>query len=176
MYDSLIASIERSPVVDRNGYPYFVHPLTDGVPPMDPAVLREVLDWMLRVGNFDCDVIVPLALELGKPYVVIRKKKYGLPGEVALEQQTGYSKSTMYINGIRPGMRVTVVDDVVSTGGTMIALIRALTETVGAKITDIVIPVDKGDGENLVEKATGLRIKSLVRVKIADNRAVCTLC
>ncbi|MDD2626393.1 MAG: hypoxanthine/guanine phosphoribosyltransferase [Candidatus Methanomethylophilus sp.] len=187
MYNRLIASIEQSPVIDRNGYPYFVHPLTDGVPRMDPAVLGEVVDWMAGIGNFDCDVIaapeamgiplaVALSLRLGIPYTVIRKKKYGLPGEIALTQQTGYSKSTMYIEGIRKGDRVVIVDDVVSTGGTMIALLKAFTEEIGAEIVDVIIPVDKGDGEKIVEKKTGIRVKSLIRVKIVDGKTVCTRC
>ena len=41
MYDDLVESLESSPVVMKNGYPYFVHPLTDGVPHMDPKVLKE---------------------------------------------------------------------------------------------------------------------------------------
>lgn len=187
MYEKLVKSIEASPVVDRNGYPYFVHPLTDGVPRMEPAVLREVLDWMEQVCDFDCDVIaapeamgiplaVPLSLELDVPYSIIRKKKYGLPGEIALEQKTGYSTSTMYINGFRKGERVVIVDDVVSTGGTLVALIKALQEQAGVKVVDVIVPVDKGDGKAIVEREAGIAVKTLVKVSIVDGRARCQLC
>ena len=186
MYDRIVASFENCPVVDRGGYSYFVHPLTDGVPRMDPALLRDFLDWMISAGDFRCDIIAapeamgiplaaPLSLELGIPYTVIRKKAYCLPGEVSVEQRTGYSSSVMRINGIRRGDRVTLVDDVASTGGTLVAIIRALRDEIGAEIVDVVIPVDKGEGIEAVERETGVRVRSLVKVGIADGKVVCTL-
>ncbi|AGI47328.1 Adenine/guanine phosphoribosyltransferase-related PRPP-binding protein [Thermoplasmatales archaeon BRNA1] len=183
MYELLVSSIEASPVVDRNGYPYFVHPLTDGVPKMDPAVLKEVISWIEDVSDLECDVIaapeamgiplaIPVSLDKGIPYSVIRKKKYGLPGEVEIEQNTGYSKSVMHIDGINMGDRVVIIDDVVSTGGTLIALIRALRDEIGAEIVDVVIPVDKKGGADIVERETGIRVKTLVNVYVDDDRKV----
>ena len=186
MYDRLIESVRKSPIVMRNGYPYFVHPLTDGVPRMDPEVMKETLRWILDVGDFDCDVIlapecmgvplgVPVSLHLGIPYSIVRKKKYGLPGEVTLTQSTGYSTSEMHILGVGQGDRVVIIDDVVSTGGTLSALIRALRDEIGAKIVDVIVPVDKGDGRNIVYGETGIRIKTLLKVKVDDGKVLCEL-
>ena len=58
-----------------------------------------------------------LSLQLGIPFTIIRKREYGLPGEVSIEQVTGYSKSKMYVNGLKKSDRVVIVDDVLSTGG-----------------------------------------------------------
>ena len=182
MYDRLKESLENSPVVDRNGYPYFVHPLTDGVPMMEPEVLEEVVGWMLEVGDFSCDVIlapeamgiplaVPVSLRLGIPYTVARKRSYGLEGELVLDQKTGYSKSLMTVNGITKGMRVTVVDDVVSTGGTLDALIRTLQEA-GAMVVDVLVPVNKSSGTDIVLKNTGVKVKTMVSVRVEDGRVV----
>ncbi len=182
MYDRLKESLENSPVVDRNGYPYFVHPLTDGVPMMEPEVLEEVVGWMLEVGDFSCDVIlapeamgiplaVPVSLKLGIPYTVARKRSYGLEGELVLDQKTGYSKSLMTVNGITKGMRVTVVDDVVSTGGTLDALIRTLQEA-GAVVVDVLVPVNKSSGTDIVLKNTGVKVKTMVSVRVEDGRVV----
>jgi adenine phosphoribosyltransferase len=107
MYERLKKSLNECPVVSIGEYQYFGHPVTDGIPLMDPALLREILDGILAVGDFDCDCIlapeamgiplaVPLSLELGIPYNVIRKKRYGLPGEVHICQHTGYARSKMY--------------------------------------------------------------------------------
>ena len=182
MYDRLKESLENSPVVDRNGYPYFVHPLTDGVPMMEPEVLEEVVGWMLEVGDFSCDVIlapeamgiplaVPVSLRLGIPYTVARKRSYGLEGELVLDQKTGYSKSLMTVNGISKRMRVTVVDDVVSTGGTLDALIRTLQEA-GAVVVDVLVPVNKSSGTDIVLKNTGVKVKTMVSVRVEDGRVV----
>src|SRR3989441_9761425 len=58
-----------------------------------------------------------LSMRVHKPYVFVRKRQYGLAGEVSLKQTTGYSKTDMFINNIHRGDRVVFVDDVISTGG-----------------------------------------------------------
>lgn len=183
MYDRLIRSFEECPVVDRKGYPYFVHPLTDGVPRMDPEVLEEVLGWIMAEADLRCDVLalpeamgiplgVPISLRTGIPYTVIRKKEYFLPGEVSVEQKTGYSSSVMHINGISAGDRVTIIDDVVSTGGTLTAIIKAIRDECGAEIADVVVPVDKANGKEAVERSTGVRVKTMVEVSVGPDRRV----
>jgi adenine phosphoribosyltransferase len=173
-------SLESSTIVKMGSYDYFVHPISDGVPRMDPMVLAEVLDAIKEVGDFHCDLIVtpeamglavaaPLALELGIPYSVIRKKKYGLPGEVKISQVTGYSRSEMYMNGVGRGERVTIIDDVISTGGTLLSIIEAL-RSVGADIVDIIVVIEKGGRKAELEKEARVRIKSLVKVEVRDGR------
>ncbi len=173
-------SLEASPIVKMGTYDYFVHPVTDGIPQMDPMILAEVLDAIKEIADFHCDIIVapeamgiplavPLSLELGIPYNVVRKKRYGLPGELSVCQVTGYSKCEMYVNGIGKGDKVIVVDDVVSTGGTLLAVLKAL-KHIGAEIVDVIVVVEKGDSKAALEKELGLRIKSLVKVDVVQGR------
>jgi len=179
--ETLKASIDGSEIVRRGDYEYMVHPLTDGIPRVDPKLLTEVVDALLQVGDFDCDTIVtiealgiPLAtalsLRTGKPFNVVRKKMYGLPGEVNLTQVTGYSKAPLFINGIQPGERVTIVDDVVSTGGTLWALVEAL-KRMQVKIVDIVVVVEKTDKKPEIERKIGCPIKTLVKVEVVEGKA-----
>jgi adenine phosphoribosyltransferase len=179
--------MESSPVIMKGNYPYFINPLTDGVPSMDPELLSEVTDWVVKAGNFsDCSLIVapesmgiplavPVSLRLGIPYTVVRKKSYGLPGETAFEQRTGYSENRMYINGVKSGDRVVILDDVISTGGTVVSLILAL-RRIGAEVADVLIPVDKNEGRNTVLRDTGIAVKSLVEVTVSDGKVKCRLC
>ena len=179
MLERLKRSLEASAVVKLGDYDYFVNPLTDGIPRMDPRVLAETLDAIKEVGDFHCDLIiapeamglplaVPLSLELGIPYTVVRKRRYGLPGEVEISQQTGYSRKEMYINGISPGERVVLVDDVLSTGGTLKALVQGL-RSIGAEIVDVIVVVEKGD-KGPLERELGVRIKTLVKVEVHEGR------
>jgi len=102
------------------------------------------------------------------PLVIIRKKMYGLPGEIEVSQVTGYSKSKIYLNGIKKGDRVIFVDDVVSTGGTAIAVMKAL-EAAGAVIKDAVVVIERGDGAERV-RSLGYPLKTMVRVDVDEKR------
>lgn len=183
MLQRLKESLEGCPIVDLNGYDYFVHPLADGVPGIDPSLLDEVVDRMIEIGDLDCDRIVTseamgipvgtlLSYKTGIPLTIVRKKRYGLPGETSLRQHTGYSKTDMFINGIGRGDRVVLVDDVVSTGGTLHAIAEALREVIGAEIVDILVIFDKSDRTSSPDIENGPRIKALMKVAIEEGRVV----
>lgn len=178
--ERLAQSLRDAPVIDFGGYQYFVHPLTDGVPPIDPKLLREVAQDVLAIADVDVDKIVTVeamgipvatavALATGLPLVIVRKRRYGLPGEREVGQQTGYSKGALYVNGLEPGERVLLIDDVVSTGGTLEPLLRDL-QAAGIQVKDIVVIVEKGDGRAHVEKACGVQVKTLARIAVRGGR------
>lgn len=175
MLNRLIKSLENSLVVMRNDYPYFVHPITDGIPEIHPDMLREVVSGIIKVADLNVDKIVTieamgipvataLSLTTSIPMVVARKKPYNLPGEIEVEQKTGYSKGKLYINGIRKGERVILIDDVVSTGGTASATIEALKKS-GAIVREFVAVIEKGGGAEKLRRK-GIDVKSLVKVEV----------
>ncbi len=172
-------SLEEAPVVDRDGYHYFIHPITDGIPEVSPELLREVTARFVKaLDTFDFDKIVcveamgihlgaSLANALDRPMVIVRKRSYGLDGEREVVQRKGYGEERLYINGIEEGNRVVIVDDVVSTGGTLKAVLPAL-EDAGAEIVDVLVAICRGGVEE-VEKETGHRVKYLVRVEVGPD-------
>jgi adenine phosphoribosyltransferase len=108
-------------------------------------------------------------LELSIPFSVVRKRGYGLPGEVNVNQVTGYSKGDMFINGITKGERVVVIDDIISTGGTLRAIIKALL-SMEVELVDVIAIVEKSGGKGQLEKELGICIKTLVKVEVRDGR------
>jgi adenine phosphoribosyltransferase len=104
------------------------------------------------------------------PLVVVRKRQYGLDGEVSLSQVTGYSESEMYVNDVYEGDRVLLLDDVLSTGGTLEALTGAL-EDIGADVVDSVAVIKKVGGENKIED-TDYDVKTLINVDVVDGEVV----
>lgn len=182
MLQRLKESLRSSPVVCFGGYDYFIHPITDGIPRMDPELLNEIVDRVCEIADLKCDLIVgaeamaiplltALTLRTGVPYNVVRKRRYGLPDEVSVRQVTGYSDKDLYINGVAQGEKVVIVDDVISTGGTLRALARAL-RSVGAEISDVVIIVEKIADKAAVERELDLRIKTLVKVRVEGGRVI----
>ena len=173
-------SLEESLVVKRGEYNYFIHPLTDTIPPLKSELLDEVRNAIIGAADTDVDVIVTmeamgihiaavLSQKLGIPFNIVRKKQYWLPDEVVLDQETGYSKCRMYINGLNKGQRVLLVDSVISTGGTLTSVVKCL-EKVGVDIKDIVCVIEKGDGKKLVEERTGYTVKTLAKITVSEDK------
>jgi len=183
MNDELKKSVENCDVMRIGDYEYFIHPLADGIPSIDPKILDKAADALISICDFDCDYIVAaeamgipiataLSLKLGIPYTVIRKRKYNLPGEVDISQCTGYSKNSMYINGLKKGDRVVLVDDVLSTGGTMKAMIGALKDTIGCVIVDAAVIFGKSDKDDEIYREFGVKVKRLIDARIVDGKVV----
>ena len=175
-------SLRGAPIIWKGDYPYFIHPISDGIPRMDPDVLRATRDLIISMVDWSkIDLIVsveamglPLLAAVGeasgKPTVVIRKRSYGMEGEVKVNVSTGYSKSTTYINDIKPGERILIVDDVISTGGTLEPILETI-EGMGAKLQDIIIAIEKGEGrERLSIEKPEWPIRTLARIEIVDGR------
>ena len=142
---------------------------------MDPALLRDVCTGMVKVLDLQGVELLVVAEAMGIhigttlslmtdiPFTIVRKRKYELPGEVAVHQTTGYSKGELYLNGVGRGDRVAIVDDVVSTGGTMRALIQALGHT-GAEIADICVAIRRGNQD------VGRPFKALVDIEVVGGK------
>jgi len=182
MLDILKKTLKESPIVKKGEYNYFIHPITDGIMLVEPDLLREVSKAIQEIANLKVDKIVcmeamgihiatALSLDTNIPFVVVRKRCYGLEKEVGVHQITGYSECELYINGIDKNDRILVVDDVVSTGGTMIAVLNAL-KSCGVQIADIVAVVEKGEGKDRVKKETGFEVKTLIKVDVTDGKVV----
>jgi adenine phosphoribosyltransferase len=174
MLDKLVESLETCPIVRRGDYNYFIHPITDGVPIVDPALLREVCTAMIKMldltGVEKIVVVEAMGIHIGSvlstmtdiPMTIMRKREYKLPCEIAVHQTTGYSKGELYLNGVYKGDRVVIIDDVISTGGTMKALLQAL-EIAGAEVMDICIAIQRGDPD------IGRPYKSLVKIEVTEK-------
>lgn len=182
MLEILKKTLEESPVVKKGEYDYFIHPITDGIMLVEPDLLREVAKAIKEVADLNVDKIVCMeamgihiatafSLETDIPFVVVRKRSYELDEEIAVHQITGYSECEMYINGIIRGDKVLVVDDVVSTGGTMIAVLNALKSS-GVEIVDVIAVVEKGGGKERVKNETGYNVKTLVKVDVKKGKVV----
>ena len=178
--DRLRQSLLDAPIGEKEGYHYFVHPISDGVPAMEPALLREIVVGIVRKADLDVDkIVVPeamgihigtaVSLATDVPLVVVRKREYGLDGEVSVAQQTGYSEGELFVNDVAEGDRVLVLDDVLSTGGTMSAVLGAL-EHVGAEVADVVAVIKKVGPDEI--EGTDYRVKTLINVDVEDREVV----
>jgi adenine phosphoribosyltransferase len=166
-------SVETAPVVERDGYRYLVHPVSNGVPTLSPALVREVVTGLLeRVDFEDADVIVTpvtmgvhvataLSLATDVPLVVVRAREYGFEREVAFE----HPDSEFYLNDVTAGDRVVVVDDLVNTGQSLTAIVDAL-DAVGAELLDVACVIRRVESRN---DLAGLDVTRLLDVAVTDD-------
>jgi adenine phosphoribosyltransferase len=121
----------------------------------DEDAFREVIDWMTDQyadSRIDCVVAVeargyifgaPLAYKLGVGFVPIRKPGK-LPAKTISESyELEYGTNTLEIHedGIEPGQRVLVIDDLLATGGSARAAVN-LVERLGGEIIGVAFLVE----------------------------------
>jgi len=184
MLEKLKKSLEEAPVIqkecDGQIYNYFIHPISDGIPETDPAILEEIADYIIadgKIGGVDKIVTVEamgipiataLSIKTGLPVTIVRKRKYGLVGEIELSQSTGYSKGALFINGIARGDRILIVDDVISTGGTLLPLLEAFIKA-GVSVAGTYCVIGRGDGAKRICEKTGTDVKVLVDISVSAS-------
>ncbi len=177
-------SLLESSVVKKRGYSYVIHPLTDGIPEIKPELLTEVanelekkiekygkIDKIVTIESMGIPLATMLSFNMNIPFIVIRKRSYGLSGEKSAEQVTGYSKSKLYINNLCKGDEIVIVDDLVSTGGTLRAVLSVLKE-IDVVTKGVFIAIGKGNTTREIMDEFNVPITTLVDIDIVDEKVV----
>ena len=105
---------------------------------------------------------VPIAYNLHKPFIPIRKKGK-LPCEtvsIRYELEYGTAELEIHKDAIRPGQRVVIIDDLIATGGTNEAMVK-LIEGLGGKVVKTVFLMELA-GLNGREKLKGYDVESVI--------------
>jgi adenine phosphoribosyltransferase len=179
--DIVDLSLATAQVMDRKGYPYLIHPLIDGVPRVEAALLKAWVDWakaqdvvgqatvILAPEAMGLPLAAPLSLATGLPYLVVRKRKYDLPGEQVAYCETGYGEACLHVNAVGPEDKVLIVDDVLSTGGTLGALLATL-ETMKVPVVGALVFLDKGRVRSVLEERHGIPVKVMRTIVIEEGK------
>ena len=104
----------------------------------------------------------PIAYNMHKPFVLIRKKGK-LPCEtvsIDYELEDGTATIEMHKDSIKPGQKVLIVDDLIATGGTTKAMID-LVESLGGEVVGIVVLMELA-GLQGRKKIEGYRLDSAI--------------
>ena len=140
----------------------------------DADAFREAVDWMTdqyaesnvdRVAAIEARGYIfgaPVAYNLGVGFVPIRKPGK-LPAKIiseSYELEYGTNSLEIHADGIEPGQRVLVVDDLLATGGSARAAIR-LVERLGGLVVGVafLIELDFLHGRDMLE---GYDVRSLI--------------
>ena len=138
----------------------------------DPQVFRVLIDIFLeRYANANLNYVAGLdargfilgsviAYELKLGFVPIRKKGKLPFHTISEEYDLEYGSATveLHTDACKPGDRVLLVDDLIATGGTMLAG-KKLLERLGAEVIEAAVIVDLPElgGSKLIEQS-GLKV------------------
>lgn len=122
--------------------------------------MRQRLDLVAGVDARGFILGAVLAYELNLGFVPVRKKGK-LPFQTLAEEYSleyGNASVEMHTDSVRPGQRVLLIDDLIATGGTMVAAAKLL-QRLGANVVEAAAIIDLPDlGGSDAVKATGLPV------------------
>lgn len=130
--------IEKAPVINKGNYNYYIWSIAEQHPPLSPIVLTNCCKELTK--NLNCsDVDVVLTAEamgisiativstlLDKPIIIGTKREKGAPNKYEAWYQCGYKMDVLNFSQIEKGSNVLIIDDVISTGSTCLAMIRVV--------------------------------------------------
>lgn len=160
-----------------------VNEFTDQIPALRPAVLMEVAHGIIKLMDLSVTKIVTeedkgaalataISLLTGIPLAMARWYSYNLgdANEQVVDISSEYFQGKMYLNGIKAGDRVAIIDDTLSTGGAVIALVEAV-RACGAELVDALCAVEKvgNHGFDNVHRSTGVSVKTLMKISVHEK-------
>lgn len=148
----------------------------------NPEIFQQVIDIFVKryipmgfdkIAGLDARGFIlgpPIALALKKPFIMIRKSGK-LPNAISgstytkeYSAATGSDELCMSRTAITPGDRVLVLDDLIATGGTLMAALELLTGA-GANVVECACIVELkflAGGAKVTEKYPGVSVWSLI--------------
>ena len=178
------SAFDNKPLIPFGDFNFLVNPLTEQIPATTSELLRAATEWLVNVGDFQkatkiageedkgAILVASTSLETGLPFGMARWYPSGLEGQVGVDFEMEYASGSLFLNGIEKGDKVIIVDDMISTGGTMLAMIESV-EKAEATIVDIICVAEKVEyrGVDRIREETGYTVKTLLKVSVSGERS-----
>jgi adenine/guanine phosphoribosyltransferase-like PRPP-binding protein len=177
-------NFHNRPLFEVDGHKFILNSLTEQVPATTSQLLQLTAEWISSEITQECDkllteedkggiLLAAVSLQTGLPFGMVRWVPNQLANQISEIFSCEYIKEgTLYLSGINKNDRVIIIDDIISTGGTMIGIIKTL-EKIGAKIVEVLVLAEKIEynGIEKVKKATGVDVRSLIQLSISGVKS-----
>jgi len=141
-----------------------------------PAGFRDAVEAMLVQSPRDVDVVAgiesrgfifgaPMSLALHAGFVPIRKpgKLPGAVFEQSFDLEYGSSTLSMHQDAVKPGQRVLLIDDLLASGGTLIAGAKLIEQAGGVVVhTAVLLELAELDGRGALAAAGWPSVSSVL--------------
>jgi adenine phosphoribosyltransferase len=175
--DADIYTVNREDGLVEN-YQYFIYPFK-GMTLVDTALYQLLGKFLARMVPKEAEVIVSIeadgigiatfvAAELGLPLVIAKHFHYNVPC-VEFTQQAGYHKRQMYLPKCIEGKKVALIDCMVSTGGTIKAMVKAMEGMHDVTVLGTYCVNDKNNYRTKEKTLAGYAYKYLISATIDEQ-------
>ncbi|PWI48153.1 adenine phosphoribosyltransferase [Candidatus Heimdallarchaeota archaeon B3_Heim] len=177
-------NFDDQPLFEVDGHKFILNSLTEQVPATSPQLLQLAAEWISGEITNECDkllteedkggiLLAAIALQTGIPFGMVRWVPNQLATQVSEIFSCEYVKEgTLYLSGIEKNDRVIIIDDIISTGGTMVGIIKTL-KKIEAEIIDVLVLAEKIEynGIKKVKNETDIDVRSLIKISVAGTRS-----
>jgi len=172
-------------VTGNNGtieeYQYFIYPFK-GSTLADHSLYAKISSYLAKMIPKETEVILTIeadgigvasfiGAELALPIIICKSFHYNVPS-IEFSQVAGYHKRTMYMPKIIQGKKVAIVDCMISTGGTIRAMLDAVRTLPGTQITGVYCINNKSNYGDQTETFDGFHYKYIFDTKINSQNQV----
>lgn len=174
--------LRKAKIIKKGDYKYILNAITEQEPALEPSILDDCAQRLLKKLNYKgatkiltaeamgIPISTAISLKTSLPLIIATKRKKSTLDEIAVEYICGYEDGVLHINGIKKGDKVLIIDDLISTGGTIFSMIEGV-KRAGAQLLDIGAIFNKVDYGGMRElKRKGFSPKVLLDVKLKGNK------
>lgn len=171
----------RAGVLNTGSFLTTVNELCDQLPALRPELLSYVtanlrarvdltgVTKVLVEEEKGAPIGTAFSLMTGLPLAMARHYPYEFPSR-KVSFSSEYDRGSLHVNGIEHGDQVCIIDDTLSTGGTVAALVETVRD-LGADVSHIAVVIEKAGngGRELLEGELGVPVESLMTIKVVPD-------
>lgn len=174
--------LRKAEIIKKGDYRYILNAITEQEPALEPAILDDCANRLLERLNYKgatkiltaetmgVPISTVISLKTSLPLIIATKRKKGTFDEISVDYICGYENGALHINNIKKEERILIIDDLISTGGTILSLIEGVKKA-GAKIVDIGAIFNKVDYGGMRElQRKGFQPKVLLDIKLKGDK------
>jgi adenine phosphoribosyltransferase len=172
----LIDAFDNRPLVlvkDRN---FLINPLTDHTPTTTYPLLQDTILSLAQLTDYSkADklmgeedrggfLVALMAYHFKMPFGMVKWNPTGYEGQQSIKFRNAYTEGTLYLNGVQKGDKVILVEDMIDSGGTIVAMVNML-KAASIELVDLVIIAEKEEyrGAERIKRETGVEPKLLLK-------------
>ena len=133
----------------------------------DPVLLQRIASQMTALVPPGTSFLAGLELG-GVPLATVLSQATGIPALFVRKQAKGYGTHRLAEGGDPAGGTVTLVEDVITTGGAVAAAATALRE-LGATVTTVVCAIERAGAKETTLTAAGITVRSVLTKDLLDS-------